>query len=106
MEYSPIELKDRIRGILKARGITNREPWLVSLGISKNTLDNANKSMPKADTLAVMADALDLSMDFLMGRSSAGISPAEQQFLDLFPACSGRQNGLNFLTNSSQCGIL
>ena len=37
--------------------------------LSKNTLDGANTSMLKADTLAIIADYLETTTDYLLGRS-------------------------------------
>ena len=39
------------------------------IGISDRTLDNYKTSMPKADNLARIADYLDCSIDYLMGRT-------------------------------------
>lgn len=57
--YNAIELKDKLRKMFKNR---NEQYYkiLPTLGISKNTLDKDNTSMPKLDTLAVIADYLDL----------------------------------------------
>ena len=39
------------------------------LGISNNTLHNMKTSMPKSDTLARIADYLNVSVDYLLGRT-------------------------------------
>lgn len=39
------------------------------IGVTNNTLHNMNKSMPKVDTLAKIADYLDCSVDYLLGRT-------------------------------------
>jgi transcriptional regulator with XRE-family HTH domain len=38
-------------------------------GLNKNVTVNMKKSMPKADSLAKIADVLDVSVDYLLGRS-------------------------------------
>ena len=40
-----------------------------TIGIGKNTMSNLKTSMPKADTLAKIADYLDCSVDYLLGRT-------------------------------------
>ena len=66
--YNAITIKKRIIEIFENRGI---KPYkiLPKIGLSKNTLDSANISMPKADTLAIIADYLETSTDYLLGRT-------------------------------------
>ena len=40
------------------------------IGISDRTLDNYKTSMPNADKLAKIADYLDCSVDYLLGRTA------------------------------------
>lgn len=40
-----------------------------NIGVGKNTMANLKTSMPKADTLAKIADYLDCSVDYLLGRT-------------------------------------
>ena len=44
--------------------------------------------MPKADTLARIADFLDVSVDYLLGRQTASTTSQEDLLLDAFRACS------------------
>ena len=85
--YSAIELKQRIIGMIKSKGLSV-QPFLISADLSKSTLDKNNVSMPKADTLAKIADALGCSVDYLLGRPSAGITAEEQALIDLYRQCS------------------
>lgn len=87
MNYDVITIKRRIIAEIKGRGLSVI-PTLETIGISKNTLDNANKSMPKSDTLARIADYLGCSVDYLLGRPADGITAEERQLLELFRACS------------------
>lgn len=86
--YNAIELKDKLRKMFKNR---NEQYYkiLPTLGISKNTLDKDNTSMPKLDTLAVIADYLDVSIDSLLNRqvSTPELSETESELLSLFRAC-------------------
>ena len=68
MNYDTKDIKSLILREFKARNLSIR-PTLTMIGISKNTLDNANTSMPKADTLAKIADYLNCSVDYLLGRT-------------------------------------
>ena len=85
--YNVLDIKTRIIQMIKARG-ESVQPFLTAAGLSKSTLDKNNVSMPKADTLAKIADRLGCSVDYLLGRPTDGISPEEQTLLDLFRACS------------------
>ncbi len=67
-EYNVSDIKSRILFEIEKRGLKAYK-MLPEIGLSKNTLDNSNKSMPKADTLAKIADALDTSTDYLLGRT-------------------------------------
>lgn len=92
MEYVSTEIKSRIAKELSNRGL-KPYTFFPSIGLAQGTLDKANKSMPKADTLARIADALDLSVDYLLGRSLAArpapvASPALAEMLDIFPQLS------------------
>lgn len=85
-EYNAIEVKNRIFALLKQRNL-KAYTELPKIGLSKNTLDKANTSMPKADTLARIADFLGVSVDYLLGRSSPALAPDEQQLVEAFRAC-------------------
>ena len=47
------------------------------IGIGKNTMANLKTSMPKADTLAKIADYLNCSVDYLLGRTEISEFNAE-----------------------------
>jgi len=66
--YNAVSIKKRILSLFDTRGL---KPYkiLPQLGLSKNTLDGSNTSMPKADTLAIIADYLETTTDYLLGRS-------------------------------------
>jgi transcriptional regulator with XRE-family HTH domain len=87
VKYDVTTIKKRIINEIKARGLSVR-PFLTDIGISKNTLDAANKSMPKADTLALIADGLEVSVDYLLGRDNFSTSDAEHALLMSFYECS------------------
>ncbi|MCM1314803.1 MAG: helix-turn-helix transcriptional regulator [Muribaculaceae bacterium] len=67
-EYLSFDVALRIREVAKKNDIVLRQMF-EDIGLSKGTMDNLRTSMPKADNLARIADYLDVSMDYLMGRT-------------------------------------
>lgn len=67
-QYNALSVKKRILSLFDTRGL---KPYKIipQLGLSKNTLDGSNTSMPKADTLAIIADYFETTTDYLLGRS-------------------------------------
>ena len=66
--YNSTETANRIKSLAKERGISVRQV-LLSAKLSYNTMSNMKTSMPKADNLARIADYLDCSVDYLLGRT-------------------------------------
>ena len=69
-EYISSDVSERIKKRLKEFGMT-AEQMLSELGMGKRTLQNYKTSMPKADNLAYIADYLDCSVDYLLGRTDS-----------------------------------
>lgn len=70
--YESTKVAEIIKATSKTKGIQLKN-MLVDLELNKNTLSNMyNGSMLKADSLARIADYLDCSVDYLLGRK---ISP-------------------------------
>lgn len=67
-EYISSDISERIKKKLREFGVT-AEQMLSELGMGKRTLQNYKTSMPKADNLAYIADYLDCSVDYLLGRT-------------------------------------
>ena len=67
-EYISSEIAERIKLIAKSKGLTV-STVLKEVNLSRNTMANFKTSMPKADNLAKIADYLDCSIDYLMGRT-------------------------------------
>lgn len=86
-EYRSGDIAHRIKNLAKQRDIPLKELF-GETGLTVNTLANMKASMPKADNLALIADFLDCSVDYLLGRSptpegsNAGLSPALQRLID------------------------
>lgn len=68
--YTSTEIAERIKSTAKAKNIAIKD-MLVSCNLNKNALFTmaSGGSMPKADNLAKIADYLDVSVDYLLGRT-------------------------------------
>ena len=67
--YESTKVAETIKSIAKIRGIQLKD-MLSNLNLNKNTLSNMyNGSMLKGDSLARIADYLDCSVDYLLGRT-------------------------------------
>lgn len=67
-EYISSDVAERIKSLAKLREISVRQV-LLKAGMGYNTMANMKSSMLKADNLARIADVLNCSMDYLMGRT-------------------------------------
>lgn len=70
MVYSPDLLAVRIEELVKIKG-TNVAAILKQCGVNKNMVFTLKSrgSMPQVDNIAKLADALECSIDYLMGRT-------------------------------------
>ena len=66
--YNSIDVAARIKLISKSKKIVLRQMFN-DIGMGFNTMANMKTSMPKADTIAKIADYLDCSVDYLLGRT-------------------------------------
>ena len=66
--YISSEIAIRIKALAKVKGVSVKK-LLEDVGLGYNTMSNLKTSMPKADNLARIADDLDCSVDFLLGRT-------------------------------------
>lgn len=66
--YNSNNVAERIKELSAAKGIPVKR-LLIDTGLGKNTMSNFKTSMPKADNLAKIADYLDCSVDYLLGRT-------------------------------------
>ena len=67
--YNSTEIANNIKKIAKDKGIVLKTMFY-EIGIGENTMSNFKKSMPKVDTLGKIADYLNVSMDYLTGRTT------------------------------------
>jgi len=76
--YKSSDVADKLREVAKLRKVTMKEA-LKDAGLSFNVMTNMRTSMPNATTLAKLADTLDCSVDYLMGRSPQLQTPGVEQ---------------------------
>lgn len=68
--YESAKVAEVIKLVAKSKNIQLKD-MLLSLDLNKNTLSNMyNGSMLKGDSLARIADYLDCSVDYLLGRTN------------------------------------
>ncbi len=66
--YNSQDVAQSIKKMSKDKNITIKK-LLEDVGLGFNTMSNMKTSMPKADNLAKIADYLDCSLDYLLGRT-------------------------------------
>ncbi len=68
--YNPQNVADRINNLSKQKNIQQKN-MLEECGLNKNVISTmlSRGSMPKADNVAKIADYLDCSVDYLLGRT-------------------------------------
>ena len=66
--YNSSKVADKIKEMAKLRGVSVRQV-LINSTLNYNTMSAMRTSMPKADNLARIADYLDCSVDYLLGRT-------------------------------------
>lgn len=68
--YESSNIALRIKAIAKSKNLTIKD-MLIECGLSKNTMSSmlSGGSTPKSENLAKIADYLDCSVDYLLGRT-------------------------------------
>lgn len=72
--YVSSDIAERIKEVARQRQISVKK-ILSDTGLGRNTMSNFKTSFPKSDSLAKIADCLDCSVDYLLGRTE---NPAVQ----------------------------
>ena len=105
-EYISSDIAVRIKLAAKAKGVTIATV-LENVKLGRNTMANLKTSMPKADNLAKIADYLDCSVDYLLGRSAISnsaitaheksstseLTDDEQKMINIFRSLTQIQQG-------------
>lgn len=90
--YYSVDIAQRIRELVKSKKIIQKTMF-ENLGLSEDTLTNLRKGkMINSDSLAKIADYLNCSVDYLLGRTSQinysadsfTLNPNEQTILNTF----------------------
>lgn len=98
--YNSNDVADRIRLSAKNAGIIIKD-MLTNIGLGENTLHNMNASMPRADNLAKIADYLNVSVDYLLGRTE---SKPESAFYERYVKLCA-QKGVSVSTPPLEIGM-
>ena len=111
--YNSNNVAEAIKKIAKEKNVSVKQ-LLYGVGLGYNTMSNMKTSMPKADNLAKIADYLDCSVDFLLGRTNNANShkespetvnhSEEQRLLNAFRKLTdiGRMNVIGIAELSAQ----
>lgn len=67
-KYNNTDLLERIKKTIKEKNTTQKK-ILINCDLSPNLFVTMKTSMPKSDNLAKIADELDVSVDYLLGRT-------------------------------------
>lgn len=101
--YNSADIAERIKSEAKRKGIPVKK-MLGDIGLGNNTMANMKTSMPKADSLAKIADYLGCSVDHLLGKDEENpatndVSGIEKEALHLFNQISdeNREEVMNYL---------
>lgn len=87
--YCSEDVAIRIKEVAKTNKITIKQ-LLSEAGLSSNVMTSYRTSMPKADNLAKIADVLNCSVDYLLGRSElmlmpdANLTKAEKEIIAIY----------------------
>lgn len=66
--YNSTNIAERIKELAKVRKVSMKK-LLEEVGLGFNTMSNMKNSIPRADNLAKIADYLECSVDYLLGRT-------------------------------------
>ena len=92
--YNSQDVAETIKNVSKSKNITIKK-LLEDVGLGFNTMSNMKTSMPKADNLARIADYLDCSVDYLLGRTdNPEINKYYQYISELKPYIIIKKKGL------------
>ena len=72
--YNSNDIAKKIKETAKINNVSVKK-MLVDTELGVNTLQNMKTSMPKVDTLAKIADFLNVSIDYLLGRDIKNNAP-------------------------------
>ena len=94
--YVSNNVAERIKLLAKKNSISLKK-LLESVGMGSNAMSNMKTSMPKADNLAKIADYLNCSVDYLLGRTDFSNTETsdEEKLINNFRSLN--EEGQNFI---------
>lgn len=101
--YNSTNIANRIKDIAKSKGVVLKT-MLEECGLSKNALSTmlSGNSMPKSENLASIADVLDCSVDYLLGRTDNPQSHKYSLHIGNVSSNSGAIGVGNTVTNNAE----
>lgn len=103
MYYSQ-NIAEKIKLTAKSNGITIKQ-LLEDVNLGFNTMSNMKTSMPKADNLAKIADYLNCSVDYLLGRTDNPDTQTNNTFSSTITNSSVGDNSANVTISSNKNNI-
>ena len=97
--YNSQDVAERIKELAQKKNISVKQV-LSDIGLGFNTMSNMKTSMPKSDNLAKIADYLDCSVDYLLGRVD---TPNSTYSINNNTNINGTQNNVINGTVPSDC---
>ena len=95
--YNSNKVAERIKSAAKIKGVTIKK-LLEDIGLNYNTITTMKKYMPRSDSLAKIADYLDCSVDYLLGRTEKlNLQQEKTQLIDYYNTLNS--NGQERLIN-------
>lgn len=96
--YNSGEIAEQIKAVAKEKGISVRR-MLEETKLALNTMNNMKTSIPKSDNLAKIADYLEVSVDYLLGRTEdrGSLSEHEKEVLAAYRKRTEMQDAVDKL---------
>ena len=102
--YNSNKIAERIKTTAKNKGVSIKK-LLEDIGLSYNTMTNMKTSVPKADNLAKIADYLECSVDYLLGRvDSPEIQKEKSMLIEYYDSLNreGQEQVFKYTKNLSK----
>ena len=102
--YNSNKIAERIKLSAKNKGVSVKK-LLEDIGLNYNTITTMKKYMPRSDSLAKIADYLECSVDYLLGRvDDPAANENENELLDNYRQLNlkGQEQAFNYTKNLSQ----
>ena len=88
--YNSTNIAERIKAVAKKQNVSLKKMF-EDIGMGFNTMSNMKTSIPKADNLAKIADYLDVSVDYLLGREDNANKNLNIDYYDFYLSIFGKK---------------